>query len=589
MKPTSLNRNDNTEKNLAIDTPENSSLPSHGPPYLPIATPSHPPHTPAPPGGFPSGFPNMPGFVPSPMMYPVNYGFGHYPYPVPYPPYNQFPYMPPHMMMMQHGEGANSHPPVTPSQPLTPPTVTTAHVLPALGPPRFPPPTSSTDEDNSDGPDDDSEDERHGKRLRAPSSLSVALATKSEEFYSCHHCKTRKPAVDVFFCSNITHKQYKNSLLPKQCRKKYCRNCITKIYRDFEYNFDSKSWVCPACRDQCGCACCRRERILRVNKADHESSHTQSTPSANTPNFLTPIFPASKADSMSPLPSSPSSTSSSSSPSPALSPTPTSPSTPSSPSVRSTSSTTPSSPDITPSPLPSAASSSSPTLSSSLPQSPSLSSTPTPSSSVSPPSSPAASSPPSSPDSPSSRPAAKNPTTTTSSTTLPSSVNILPSDVAAARKRKRGRPPKSDVSLFSSISSLCQAASSASLASSSTISSAPSVPAFEPHHERAPAPELPPSYPFPHSMYPPMPTNPMAMPTNPMVMPTNSMAMPTNPMSMSMAMGIPMSMTMGGMYSNGLAGSSAVHHPPYPFVPSYPTGHVPFSEMREQGVHSPDS
>lgn len=88
---------------------------------------------------------------------------------------------------------------------------------------------------------------------------------------SCHQCKSRRHQDHLSFCQHTRSK--KDSKPRRVCRKKYCEICLKKFYKEDPPEFD-EDWLCPACRDLCTCAACRRSR----NKSDSVSDDNDMDP-----------------------------------------------------------------------------------------------------------------------------------------------------------------------------------------------------------------------------------------------------------------------------------------------------------------------
>ncbi|MES1920287.1 hypothetical protein MHBO_001973 [Bonamia ostreae] len=89
---------------------------------------------------------------------------------------------------------------------------------------------------------------------------------------SCHQCKSRRNKSVLLWCSSLNSS--------KQCKKKYCDNCLKKFYNQSIFNFtevQQKHWKCPACENNCSCAACRRRistmknfKVVREVSVDHK-------------------------------------------------------------------------------------------------------------------------------------------------------------------------------------------------------------------------------------------------------------------------------------------------------------------------------
>jgi len=74
---------------------------------------------------------------------------------------------------------------------------------------------------------------------------------------SCHQCKTRRS--DLVLC-NTNKQQQAGKKSRRVCVKKYCTRCLFRYYQEVaqDDNYWLGKWICPACRDLCSCATCRR-------------------------------------------------------------------------------------------------------------------------------------------------------------------------------------------------------------------------------------------------------------------------------------------------------------------------------------------
>eukprot|EP01084_Bolivina_argentea_P056703 103709_1 len=105
---------------------------------------------------------------------------------------------------------------------------------------------------------------------------------KRGEGTSCHHCKKRIRPNEMLKCTRGEIVPTNSRKRKRPCVKKYCLHCIKTFYNN-QYLDDnnSGSFICPACRDECRCAACRR-RVMKArlkndgsaleNEADHQSN-----------------------------------------------------------------------------------------------------------------------------------------------------------------------------------------------------------------------------------------------------------------------------------------------------------------------------
>eukprot|EP00462_Mataza_sp_D1_P020675 CAMPEP_0175134468 /NCGR_PEP_ID=MMETSP0087-20121206/8196_1 /TAXON_ID=136419 /ORGANISM="Unknown Unknown, Strain D1" /LENGTH=444 /DNA_ID=CAMNT_0016417035 /DNA_START=344 /DNA_END=1678 /DNA_ORIENTATION=+ len=109
---------------------------------------------------------------------------------------------------------------------------------------------------------------------------------------SCHQCKSRREADQLYFCkfnpsTAATPPKHKKV----SCRKKYCKTCLHKFYS--EAVADPGKWICPSCRHCCCCAACRRnhgniQALPPKNKApmpEMAKPQNHLPPTATLPNF----------------------------------------------------------------------------------------------------------------------------------------------------------------------------------------------------------------------------------------------------------------------------------------------------------------
>eukprot|EP00475_Leptophrys_vorax_P031375 TRINITY_DN4751_c0_g1_i3.p1 TRINITY_DN4751_c0_g1~~TRINITY_DN4751_c0_g1_i3.p1 ORF type:complete len:347 (+),score=81.05 TRINITY_DN4751_c0_g1_i3:706-1746(+) len=95
---------------------------------------------------------------------------------------------------------------------------------------------------------------------------------------SCHQCKSRRGLDALSFCYRmfLRHPDKEKKQL---CRKKYCDLCLKKFYNEtppeIRHNVTS-GWKCPACRNSCCCAACRRAKAKSFDSYLSTSSVSMS-------------------------------------------------------------------------------------------------------------------------------------------------------------------------------------------------------------------------------------------------------------------------------------------------------------------------
>ena len=80
---------------------------------------------------------------------------------------------------------------------------------------------------------------------------------------SCHQCKIKRDIINMLHCTTIPIKRdpLKIKRKPAQCRKKYCSQCLERIYMIHVNTmtlYDKQHWTCPSCQLTCTCAACMR-------------------------------------------------------------------------------------------------------------------------------------------------------------------------------------------------------------------------------------------------------------------------------------------------------------------------------------------
>mmetsp|Transcript_12648 Transcript_12648/g.23917 ORF Transcript_12648/g.23917 Transcript_12648/m.23917 type:complete len:261 (+) Transcript_12648:358-1140(+) len=97
---------------------------------------------------------------------------------------------------------------------------------------------------------------------------------------SCHQCKSRRATKDLNWCRNMLTMQHGKKR--PVCRKKYCDRCLLKFLGEKPPRNQAKKnrdkWLCPACRNICTCAACRRRKVRK-------SASPKILSAENTPNI----------------------------------------------------------------------------------------------------------------------------------------------------------------------------------------------------------------------------------------------------------------------------------------------------------------
>eukprot|EP00475_Leptophrys_vorax_P040807 TRINITY_DN7635_c0_g2_i4.p1 TRINITY_DN7635_c0_g2~~TRINITY_DN7635_c0_g2_i4.p1 ORF type:complete len:634 (+),score=89.27 TRINITY_DN7635_c0_g2_i4:421-2322(+) len=88
---------------------------------------------------------------------------------------------------------------------------------------------------------------------------------------SCHQCKSRRAHNFLAHCQNrglITESPNgKRSRMKRPCRKKFCSICLQKFYGEkMPFEKERHDWTCPACREICTCAACRKGKFKQSQK-----------------------------------------------------------------------------------------------------------------------------------------------------------------------------------------------------------------------------------------------------------------------------------------------------------------------------------
>jgi hypothetical protein len=100
-------------------------------------------------------------------------------------------------------------------------------------------------------------------------------STTSSAGSSCHQCKSRRAHAYLAHCQNrglITESPGgKRTRMKRPCRKKYCSACLSKFYGEKMPSVEKrKDWTCPACREICTCAACRKGKLKGTRFAKQE-------------------------------------------------------------------------------------------------------------------------------------------------------------------------------------------------------------------------------------------------------------------------------------------------------------------------------
>jgi hypothetical protein len=77
---------------------------------------------------------------------------------------------------------------------------------------------------------------------------------------SCHQCKSRRAKNQLAYCNAGMSEGGKKVKIRRPCRKKYCGSCLSKFYHE-KMPGAHISWSCPACRQICTCAACRKNKL----------------------------------------------------------------------------------------------------------------------------------------------------------------------------------------------------------------------------------------------------------------------------------------------------------------------------------------
>ena len=83
---------------------------------------------------------------------------------------------------------------------------------------------------------------------------------------------------NLIYCSNIFNKRSDEKR--QSCRKKYCENCLKRFYNEKppdQKTNPSCHWPCPACRELCSCAACRRNKTEGDTPSKDDNAEENST------------------------------------------------------------------------------------------------------------------------------------------------------------------------------------------------------------------------------------------------------------------------------------------------------------------------
>lgn len=106
---------------------------------------------------------------------------------------------------------------------------------------------------------------------------TIQHPSKRARGQSCHQCKTRRNnSNDMYSCGNL-----KRKITKRVCRKQYCHNCLLKSYNELVHGTSNSNginpqWSCPACRNICICAHCRRNK--NPNTMQQNDNHSNNDP-----------------------------------------------------------------------------------------------------------------------------------------------------------------------------------------------------------------------------------------------------------------------------------------------------------------------
>eukprot|EP00823_Brevimastigomonas_motovehiculus_P005041 TRINITY_DN349_c0_g1_i1.p1 TRINITY_DN349_c0_g1~~TRINITY_DN349_c0_g1_i1.p1 ORF type:complete len:290 (-),score=5.63 TRINITY_DN349_c0_g1_i1:172-1041(-) len=107
---------------------------------------------------------------------------------------------------------------------------------------------------------------------RFPSAFQISVANHKREWSSCSRCKTKKPASQLMYCSNLSttmgrsqvrclkeKRADSSSLESACCRRRYCLTCLRRATGETP-DHGNTSWICPPCRGICMCSDCYAQR-----------------------------------------------------------------------------------------------------------------------------------------------------------------------------------------------------------------------------------------------------------------------------------------------------------------------------------------
>jgi len=147
-------------------------------------------------------------------------------------------------------------------------------MLPQSTPPFRPQKSDPSDDEESEEDDDEEEDEKivvSENRTAAPRPASSSSSSSKQVVgngsgSSCHQCKSRCSLQSLILCKSLPSQRGKGKR--QGCRKKYCARCLNKFYNESAPTPEQKpKWVCPACRNICKCAACRRQKAKHQKAA----------------------------------------------------------------------------------------------------------------------------------------------------------------------------------------------------------------------------------------------------------------------------------------------------------------------------------
>jgi hypothetical protein len=79
---------------------------------------------------------------------------------------------------------------------------------------------------------------------------------------NCHYCKGVMTVQESNACRSILLLNIldteKLNLKKKNCNKKFCYECLQKVFPNFWQKINNKDWKCPCCLDECLCSQCKK-------------------------------------------------------------------------------------------------------------------------------------------------------------------------------------------------------------------------------------------------------------------------------------------------------------------------------------------